>query len=1030
MTRFYSKCQPRGAGNMRIRLLLPAVLLLLTTAVFPHEAAYGAAQHKPVTISMQDVGYAKVFEEITRQSGYTFLYNNVQLDANARVSVDEKERPVSEVLGRLFSGTGLSYTMVGGQIVLTRRQDMPQRAQRYDIVIRVVDGQTGEPVVGATCHIANLGIFAVADNNGEAAMKNVAAGENNLEIRMLGYREMNTAIRIGPSTEFTFRMETVSLGMDEVVVLGTRTANTLSTSTTINRQAIDHLQAVSLSDLLELLPGQGLRSGQTMRNAEQLSFRTLRADANNSFGAAVLIDGVQLSNNATLDGHTSVTSPSTTGRSIDLRAIGTDNIESVEVILGLPSAEYGDLTSGAMVVKTSVGESPLSVRGKINPGIKQASAGKGWRIGENNTTVNMNLDYARASGDPREKSVTMDRVNASVGLGKNFTPDWRTNTRFRFSTLIDWQGDDPDLADSGTEWKSKNYNFVASHDGIISVNSLLSRTISYNFALQYSDIDQYQTNIITTGQSIYSLYNATETGYHKAVLLPSSYKASGGTKSRPVTLSGKITNQFFVDTEGFDQRFNMGVDYRYEKNYGIGNYNDDDLAPLNREQARERSFRDVPALHQLSAFLEDNVETNLFGRPLKAQVGVRFSSLQPFMDEFVFGISPRVNIHYGPADWLTLRGSFGKTQKTPGMTHLYPEAVYHDHRVAAYLSNDPAEQLVMYHTDVLQVPYNKMKNVTSTRWGAGFDIKLPGNVIFSVDAFRDYTPNGYESAAAYYGYYLRTYSAGNGLTPRPGQQPTVDFLDLGYSGGFENEGIVYASRGLTGNTAHSRNQGIEFSFDLGRIKAINTSIFFSGAYMESESWSEGRSYSNPVGGTLSLGTTDTPPFKLEYPSGKQKYTDKLFRTNLRLVCNIPQLRMVASAALQMTWWTYSRTTRSAYAPIGYFKYDYIDGQVVENYYPITDAMIADENYLLDDADGNGVLLRDQLVKSINDRATIQPPLFMFNVRLTKNFSDFAGFSFYANNTSFYQPWQHNNKSTTLSERNPNLEFGFELSFKF
>lgn len=1017
-----------GMSLRRMRPTLISMALLLSTA--PVWQAHAATQEKKVSISLRNVGYDKVFDEITRQTGYTFLYNNAQVDRNAQVTVDEKDVSVARVLDKLFTGKGLSYSMVGNQIVVTPRQ-APQKNRngRYDVRVHVADEATGIPLVGTTCNLPNLGIYGIADADGSALLRDVPAGETAIEIRMLGYKPINTTIDPSKDGSYSFRMEQLSLSMEEVMVVGTRTANSLSTSTTIERQAIDHIQATSLGDLLELMPGQALRGARTLSSVEQLRFRTLHSDANNSFGAAVFIDGMQLSNNANLESQ--ITGGyNTTGGGIDLRAISTDDIDYVEVIQGIPSVEYGDLTSGAMIVKTNVGESPLRLRVKFTPGLWQTSANQGWHMDGSNSTLNASLDYALSSGDPRNKASSADRINGSIGYGAYINNDWRTNTRFRVSSLIDWRGTDPDVKASGSDIKSKNYNFNLSHDGTISVNRNFSRTITYNLGVQYSHVDMYETRYQVTGQSIYPLFNATETGLHEAtVLLPNSYHTGGGTKSRPLSFSAKVTNNFYVNTAAVNQRFNMGIEYRFEKNYGAGNYNDDENYPYHREFTRERSYKDIPGINNISAYFEDNITAKLFGRQLQIQAGVRFTGIQPFKDEFVYGISPRVNMRYDVADRLTLRGSFGKTAKTPGLTHLYPENLYRDHRIVSYLPNDPAEQLVMYYTNVTRLDYSKgLKNSTATRWGAGFDIKLPGNIIMSVDAYRDYNPNGFSGIAAYSAYYLRTYDVGRGITPVPGQKPTLDFLTPGYDGLYDKEAVVWNSLGLVGNESRTLDQGIEFSFDLGRISAINTSIYLSGAYMESKGWTTGRYFSNPTGGKLALGTTDTPQFKLEYPTGNIKDLDQRMLTTLRLVYNIPQLRMVASGAFQVTWMTRAKTLydKEVLNPIGYMKFDYVDGRIVESYTPITAAMLADEEYRID-----GVLLRDQIRDYTRDRATITPPLFVFNVRLTKNFAEAAAFSFYANNASYYQPWQkYSSINSTMTERNTDISFGFELSFTF
>jgi hypothetical protein len=47
------------------------------------------------------------------------------------------------------------------------------------------------------------------------------------------------------------------------------------------------------------------------------------------------------------------------------------------VIRGIPSVEYGDLTSGAVIIKSKAGKEPLNIRVKTDPRIYQASAGRG-----------------------------------------------------------------------------------------------------------------------------------------------------------------------------------------------------------------------------------------------------------------------------------------------------------------------------------------------------------------------------------------------------------------------------------------------------------------------------------------------------------------------------------------------------------------------------------------------------------------------------------------------------------------------------
>ncbi len=96
----------------------------------------------------------------------------------------------------------------------------------------------------------------------------------------------------------------------------------------------------------------------------------------NSMGTAIVIDGAPpLSNNANLQtlspaisgGGGSIGGGSSPNSGLDIRSISTDNIESVEVIRGIPSVEHGDLTSGAVIIKSKAGREPLTIRLKTDP---------------------------------------------------------------------------------------------------------------------------------------------------------------------------------------------------------------------------------------------------------------------------------------------------------------------------------------------------------------------------------------------------------------------------------------------------------------------------------------------------------------------------------------------------------------------------------------------------------------------------------------------------------------------------------------
>jgi hypothetical protein len=126
------------------------------------------------------------------------------------------------------------------------------------------------------------------------------------------------------------------------------------------------------------------------------------------------------------------------------------------VIRGIPSAEYGDLASGAVIVNTKAGYTPYEIRTKINPVTFNTSLGKGWNFGKNRGSLNANIDYAQAWGDPRQKSTSFDRISAGVAYTKTIGKIWYTNTKLSFSNLLDFRGTDPDVIIEGSENTQKS----------------------------------------------------------------------------------------------------------------------------------------------------------------------------------------------------------------------------------------------------------------------------------------------------------------------------------------------------------------------------------------------------------------------------------------------------------------------------------------------------------------------------------------------------------------------------------------------
>lgn len=238
----------------------------------------------------------------------------------------------------------------------------------YSISGQVVNAETGEPVALAS-FVVNNTIGVVTDQKGAFKLNKLKGGPITYNVSFLGYSPVERKLVLSADIkDLRIALTPLSLGLEEVVVTAQPTG--AGSTSKIGEEAIRHIQPMSIGDMFQLLPGN-LSVNPNLNGVGQAAIREIGSNANNALGAAVIVDGAPLSN----DGNLQALSPSlagsasnqsqngmsdqtTAGKGVDLRSVSPDNVESMEVIRGIPSVEYGNLTSGVVIVKTKTARRP------------------------------------------------------------------------------------------------------------------------------------------------------------------------------------------------------------------------------------------------------------------------------------------------------------------------------------------------------------------------------------------------------------------------------------------------------------------------------------------------------------------------------------------------------------------------------------------------------------------------------------------------------------------------------------------------
>jgi len=200
----------------------------------------------------------------------------------------------------------------------------------------VKDKETGEPLIGVNIVVKGTYYGASTDLDGFFVIPNVDPGEYSLEVSYIGYKViMQTGVKVEPGkiTTVNFEMESTSLALgQEIVVIGEKPLIKLDETSTVRSMGSDDIQKRIVVDAMDLISQQvGI-----VRQDNEIHIRGGR-----DYESQILLDGI------------SVQDPlSGTGFGLNISA---NAIEEVQVITGGFKAEYGQATSGIILVDTKSG---------------------------------------------------------------------------------------------------------------------------------------------------------------------------------------------------------------------------------------------------------------------------------------------------------------------------------------------------------------------------------------------------------------------------------------------------------------------------------------------------------------------------------------------------------------------------------------------------------------------------------------------------------------------------------------------------
>ncbi|MDE6794954.1 MAG: TonB-dependent receptor [Muribaculaceae bacterium] len=785
----------------------------------------------------------------------------------------------------------------------------------------VTDESNGEPLEFVIVQLTDRNLWAETNEKGAFSIKNLRPGTYNVSVQYTGYQPYTHTIDLSNTTEpLQIKLSPMSLALDEVVV----TANTkrMGSTSKIDRAAVQHIQPKSLEDMLQLIPGN-VTKNPDLNSIGQAQIREIDNNSNNAMGTLVMVDGAPMSNDANMQSLSSskggsTPSHSTAGKGVDLRLISPDNIESIEVVRGIPSVEYGNLTSGAVIVKSRTGATPLEIKLKADPYSKMAYAGKGFGLSRGGA-INVTADYSQSYSDIRKKYIGYDRVTFGVGYGNVFMKDTRPlsfNARFSFFSSLDNEKSDPELMyDERINSKTIGGRFAI--DGSWNLQMPWISTLTYAASANYLYESDYANRQVILQSGITPVGNATSDKEYQTFYMSSTYYAWSKIEGRPLDLFAQLkADRLFMFDNGAYMNIKLGGEWRMNKNYGIGMTFDEKRPPqvTNNQSIRPRPFKSIPAMNVLSWFLEDKYTTPIGSTSLTAQGGARLSTI--FLDKKqahrgnMTTVEPRINIDYNILNAdnnsflqdFSIAGGYGVGMKTPTMMQFYPDLAYFDVTSFTMLfrddvSGEKGKSLAVMTTKVIDNTANpNLKPAFSYKTEAGFTFRK-NRVNGMINYFNERHKNEFGYVAQPVVMDANKYTTPDKVDAVRYHEGKVQYqLDGAWHDAESTLQHYFFTYLSPSNSVATKKWGIEYQINLAAIPAIKTAISVDGAYL----WIKRRStadYYAPVSATVN-GTTY--PYIPLMPGGSGTISSR-FNTNFRFITHIPKLQMIFTTTLQMIW---------------------------------------------------------------------------------------------------------------------------------
>jgi len=179
---------------------------------------------KRITISFDKISLKEALDKIASKASIAIIYSNSK-ELTSAVSINEKNKPLKDVLNELLAPFSFSYRIIDDKIVITHdgSKIKSQPAENRRILVIPVKGKVsdtdGQALEGATIRVKGEDNLIISDKNGEFAFDNISPNSI-LQVSFIGYKTKE--ITIGNESGYlTIVLESDNSKLEAVSIVST-----------------------------------------------------------------------------------------------------------------------------------------------------------------------------------------------------------------------------------------------------------------------------------------------------------------------------------------------------------------------------------------------------------------------------------------------------------------------------------------------------------------------------------------------------------------------------------------------------------------------------------------------------------------------------------------------------------------------------------------------------------------------------------------------------------------------------------------